>query len=228
VADDGSPLKGQKGDVYEGGHRVPFVISGGKATAFADSVRGTVSQRLIGLHDLFATLCELSGIQVPAGQARDSVSFAGVLKGGGDSAEPVRDGVMLAEVARVCVPYEQAAVRRMAAESGWTLQTNAAGMVTGLTGAGAPDNKRISDMLEKDRLSVAVFSEEAGRRWKLVLTVNKNAPDQDMDAWELYELISDPDESDNLRGVPENKDRISSLMEQCRMKFRLASRARDK
>ena len=31
---------------------------------------------MVGLNDLYATLCDIAGITVPVGQAQDSVSFA--------------------------------------------------------------------------------------------------------------------------------------------------------
>ena len=66
------PLRGHKGSVYEGGHRIPLTIrwdNGGIP-------KGESRTSLIGLNDMFATLCDLAGVEVPAKQALDSVSFA--------------------------------------------------------------------------------------------------------------------------------------------------------
>ena len=38
--------------------------------------RGEKRSQLVGLNDVFATLCDLAGVDIPAGQALDSVSFA--------------------------------------------------------------------------------------------------------------------------------------------------------
>ena len=38
--------------------------------------RGQSRSHLVGLNDLFATLCDLAGVAIPTGQAIDSVSFA--------------------------------------------------------------------------------------------------------------------------------------------------------
>jgi arylsulfatase A-like enzyme len=64
-------LRGSKGQIYEGGHRVPLIMRW-------DGVipAGETRPHLVGLNDLFATLCQLVGIKVPEGQAIDSISFA--------------------------------------------------------------------------------------------------------------------------------------------------------
>jgi len=69
-----SKLRGQKGSPYEGGHRVPFIMR-------YDGVipAGGKEHSLIGLNDVFATLCDIADIQVPFGQARDSLSFADLI-----------------------------------------------------------------------------------------------------------------------------------------------------
>jgi len=66
------PLRGYKGLVYEGGHRVPMTIrwDNGKVP------KGERRSHLVGLNDLFATLCDFAGIKIPIGQAIDSTSFA--------------------------------------------------------------------------------------------------------------------------------------------------------
>lgn len=68
-------LRGSKGMIYEGGHRVPMIWR-------HDSVLPQGEQRthLLGLNDIFATLCEIAGVPVPAkSSARDSISFADYL-----------------------------------------------------------------------------------------------------------------------------------------------------
>ena len=66
------PLRGNKGSIYEGGHRIPMVIRWDNGMI----PRGETRDRVVGLNDLFATLSDLVGIRVPKGQATDSISFA--------------------------------------------------------------------------------------------------------------------------------------------------------
>jgi arylsulfatase A-like enzyme len=67
-------FRGQKSDIWEGGHRVPFIVTWpGRVPA------GSRCDRAICLVDLFATFAELLGKPLPEGAAEDSVSFAVLL-----------------------------------------------------------------------------------------------------------------------------------------------------
>jgi arylsulfatase A-like enzyme len=68
-------FRGYKFSVYEGGFRVPFVARWPKV------VRGGVTcDRLVGLHDLMATLAEIVGYKPRANEAPDSISLLPLLK----------------------------------------------------------------------------------------------------------------------------------------------------
>ena len=69
VSEDGSPLRGEKGFVYEGGHRVPLIL------CWEGGIPGSrkIQNQMIGLHDLYRTICGLAGIEVPIDQARTTV-----------------------------------------------------------------------------------------------------------------------------------------------------------
>jgi len=72
--DSSGRLRGYKGDPYEGGHRVPFIMR-------FDGIipAGKRENSLIGLNDLYATLSDIAGINIPPGQAVDSISFADLI-----------------------------------------------------------------------------------------------------------------------------------------------------
>jgi len=80
-------FRGHKADIWDGGHRVPFIVRWpGKIPA------GTTSDQLVSLVDLTATCAEIIGVKLPNNAAEDSVSFLPVLHGKTD--RPVRDALV--------------------------------------------------------------------------------------------------------------------------------------
>ena len=77
--------RGHKADLYEGGHRVPFVIR------WPAKVKPGVSPALVGQIDFLATFADIAGAAIPATMGEDSVSFLPVLRG--DKLE-VRQGIV--------------------------------------------------------------------------------------------------------------------------------------
>lgn len=72
--------RGAKADLYDGGHRVPLVISwGGRYKDLTES-------GLTSLTDFYATFAEMTGYALPADEAEDSFSFWPVLTRQGKSA----------------------------------------------------------------------------------------------------------------------------------------------
>ena len=70
--------RGHKADIYEGGHRTPFLVRWpGKVKA------GSTSSQTLCTSDLFATLADIlgQGIKLPAGAGEDSFSFLSALQG---------------------------------------------------------------------------------------------------------------------------------------------------
>jgi arylsulfatase A-like enzyme len=69
-------LRGMKGDAWEAGHRMPFIVKWpGKIAP------GSVNVHPICFTDLFATLADITGSPLPAGAAPDSYSFYRQLTG---------------------------------------------------------------------------------------------------------------------------------------------------
>ena len=71
--DSSGIYKGGKRDIYEGGHRVPFLVRwpGGIKQP------GRTVDGLVGQTDILATLAEVVGARLPASAGEDSQSFAG-------------------------------------------------------------------------------------------------------------------------------------------------------
>ncbi len=61
-----------KGQIYEGGHRIPLMMRWDNGPI----PKGETRSHLIGLNDIYATLCQLIGVDVPDNQGIDSVGFA--------------------------------------------------------------------------------------------------------------------------------------------------------
>ncbi|MDP6721159.1 MAG: arylsulfatase, partial [Pirellulaceae bacterium] len=68
--DPSGGFRGQKADIYEGGHRVPFI-----ARWPGHIVEGSRSTETVCLTDLFATAADLTGRALPPNAAEDSVSL---------------------------------------------------------------------------------------------------------------------------------------------------------
>lgn len=70
------PLRASKASIYEGGHRVPFVIRWpGKVTP------GSINDHTVCLNDLLATAAEVVGAKLPDDAGEDSVSLLSELIG---------------------------------------------------------------------------------------------------------------------------------------------------
>ena len=75
------PYRGHKGDIWEGGHRVPLVIRWPQHVA-----AGVSDEQMVCLTDLFATCAEVLKSPLPSDGAEDSLSFLAPLLGEGSSA----------------------------------------------------------------------------------------------------------------------------------------------
>jgi arylsulfatase A len=85
--------RGQKGDLWEGGHRVPFIVRWpGKVQA------GSTNSRLLCLTDVMATVARVAKAELPPGAAEDSVDFLSgpprksIVHHSGDGTFAIREG----------------------------------------------------------------------------------------------------------------------------------------
>ena len=69
-------FRGAKSDIWDGGHRVPFIV---RWPAVVEP--GSSSDEVICLTDLMATCADLTGATLPSDAGEDSVSFASALRG---------------------------------------------------------------------------------------------------------------------------------------------------
>jgi arylsulfatase A-like enzyme len=80
-------FRGHKADIFEGGHRIPFLARWpGKVAP------GTTSDQLVCLTDLMATCAEILGVRLPEGAGEDSVSILPALLG--RATGPLREAVV--------------------------------------------------------------------------------------------------------------------------------------
>lgn len=79
--------RGHKADIFEGGHRIPFLARWpGKVAA------GSKTDQLVGQYDLMATAAEIVGAQVPVNAGEDSVSILPILLG--KDKGPIRESLI--------------------------------------------------------------------------------------------------------------------------------------
>ena len=78
--DPSHTFRGTKADIFEGGHRVPFIVEWpGKA------LKNSISDNTICTVDFFATCAELTGYQIQDNEAEDSFSILPAIKGESDA-----------------------------------------------------------------------------------------------------------------------------------------------
>ncbi len=72
--------RGYKSDIFEGGHRVPLIVSWNGRTS------GRKNDSPVCLSDFYATFAQMLGVSLAANEAEDSFSFYDILTGKGKSA----------------------------------------------------------------------------------------------------------------------------------------------
>lgn len=77
------PLRGSKSDIWDGGHRIPFIVRWP-----ARVPAGSRCDQLVCQIDLMATCADILGVTLPPDAGEDSVSFLPLLTG--QAKEPVR------------------------------------------------------------------------------------------------------------------------------------------
>lgn len=84
-------LRGMKGDAWEAGHRMPFIVRWpGKVKA------GSVSHQTICFTDMLATFASLLDVSLPDNAGPDSFNILPVLRGNQSEDEPIRGPLVIA------------------------------------------------------------------------------------------------------------------------------------
>jgi arylsulfatase A-like enzyme len=68
--------RGHKADIYEGGHRIPFIVKWPEIIS-----SGRTSIQTVSLNDLMATMAEITSFDMPDDAAEDSYSIFPILSG---------------------------------------------------------------------------------------------------------------------------------------------------
>jgi arylsulfatase A-like enzyme len=107
------PFRGYKADLYEGGHRVPLIVSWpGRYEA------GRVVSAVVCLNDLFATLADVMDEPLPPGSAEDSVSFKTLLEG--QTAEVRQDLISLSQNGSLAIREQHWKLLTCPDSGGWS------------------------------------------------------------------------------------------------------------
>jgi arylsulfatase A-like enzyme len=186
-------LRGSKSHIWEGGHRVPFVVSWrGRVPA------GTVRHQVIGTHDIVPTFVALGGGRLEPDQMLDSVSLAPVFLGQRGDDRPARQTLLI----------QSSPGRDALAERDPVLPKPAPGAPK-LTAKErqAAMNKAWNEIAKKGAGSGSDGMAHALREgpWKLVFNIEHDKPAA------LYNLTDDLTEQKNLIADAAQADRIRRM-----------------
>lgn len=84
--DPSDVFRGHKADIFEGGHRVPFIVSWPK------KIKPAISSQLVCTTDFFATVTDVLNLNIDDSMAEDSYSFLSALNL--KSEAPVRESIV--------------------------------------------------------------------------------------------------------------------------------------
>jgi arylsulfatase A len=82
-------LRGGKGDLFEGGHRMPFIVRWPGVVE-----PGSVTNQTISFTDMLATFADITGTELPEDAGEDSFSILPVLTGSQPETEAIRPPVV--------------------------------------------------------------------------------------------------------------------------------------
>ncbi len=106
-------FRGMKSDIYEGGHRVPFIIK------WPELIKpGTQNNNLIGLHDIYATLAQYLNEPIDEYSAEDSVSLIPTLI---DNNQQVRENIICQSIdGSLSIRHNEYKLEMCSGSGGWS------------------------------------------------------------------------------------------------------------
>ena len=176
-------LRGKKGHIFEGGHRVPFLFRWPGRVA-----PGRTSHQLVGTHDIVATALDLAGVPIPVDQCRDAVSLAPVLLGRNEDSTPVR-GYLVVDSGKGYDAMDDGDPKTQQGR-----KRNVPGVPKRLDYS--PEERAMSS----HGMAHAIYED----RWKLVFDISDQPA-------ALYNLGNDPGEKRNLAGDAAFAERIERM-----------------
>lgn len=186
-------LRGAKSQIWEGGHRVPFVVQWkGRVPA------GTVRHQVIGTHDVVPTFVELAGGPREPDQMLDSVSLVPVLLGRRGDDQPVRQTLLIQSSPGRDAFTESANDPAAATKAG---RKGKAGGAKAGKQAARPAAAKGGASAGSDGMAHALREGP----WKLVLDIAHDRPAA------LYHLGDDLTEQRNLLADPAHAGRVRRL-----------------
>lgn len=120
-------FRGSKADLWEGGHRVPFLA------LWPEGIKaGTKSGEIICLTDFMATAADIAGVVIPVDAGEDSLSFLPALKGGKTDVA-MRAGIVNHSIAgRFAIRRGDWKLEFCSGSGGWTAPNDQAATALGL------------------------------------------------------------------------------------------------
>jgi arylsulfatase A-like enzyme len=225
-------LRGKKSEIWEGGHRVPFLVQWGDGTAEGSKVPpGTVRNQLLGTLDIVPTFAALAGARPGADQMLDSVSFADVFTGQQGDDHPARTSLLVQaspgrgafsenneidlasfeklrpEAYAKAVAQEEAKAEGRQGQVAKKKQAGNERAKAALKAARKAEAKapqRIAGQFVNDLPSHAMAHAVLDGQWKLVLGIDDQPA-------ALYDLKADLKETTNLIGDAAQAERVKQL-----------------
>ncbi|MEW6357999.1 MAG: arylsulfatase [Planctomycetota bacterium] len=190
-----APLNGQKGDVWEGGSRVPFLARWpGRIPA------GTQSNRLLCLTDMLATFASLMGRKLPDDAGPDSYNALPLILGQPATADARTNLIMQSSAASIAIK------KRIGPDDLWAVREENWKLVLG---------QKAGYTTRAEHKKGACGFKELGLANSDFTADGKLKPDAPPE--QLYDLAADPGETRNLyRERPDIVERLTKLFERLR------------